>query len=375
MSIPSSREEVATIARNQPPLRASSTSTRCSRASEPWCARVRFSPASSLSAPARRSAERRLLTNTIVERCVRMRSSSTGWIEGQIEAMSPAARSSRGPPTTARSSTGTMTSRSSCLRTPASTTATSRGVPGASKPPRNRATSSSGRWVADRPIRWNGRPVSASRRSSESMRWAPRLVAATEWISSRMTVWTPRRVSRAEDVSSRYSDSGVVIKMSGGSRSRRRRSRASVSPVRTPTVGTWGSGVPRVAAASWMPASGARRFFSMSTASARSGETYRTRVRSSRAGGGAAASRSIAHRNAASVLPDPVGASSSVCRPSAIGGHPAVWAGVGASNVASNHERAAGEKPCRLIGSRYPLPRTRAAAIAPSSARAASGWC
>ncbi len=33
-----------------------------------------------------------------------------------------------------------------------------------------------------------------------------------------MTVWMPRSASRAFDVSSRYSDSGVVMRMSAGSR-------------------------------------------------------------------------------------------------------------------------------------------------------------
>ncbi|GAA4817036.1 hypothetical protein GCM10023353_24440 [Tomitella cavernea] len=40
---------------------------------------------------------------------------------------------------------------------------------------------------------------------------------ATEWISSTITVSTPVRVSRADEVSIRYSDSGVVMRMSGGS--------------------------------------------------------------------------------------------------------------------------------------------------------------
>ena len=49
-------------------------------------------------------------------------------------------------------STGTWIFRSSGLRTPASTTWQSRPAP-----TRKRPTSSSGRWVADRPIRWSGR--------------------------------------------------------------------------------------------------------------------------------------------------------------------------------------------------------------------------
>ena len=68
-----------------------------------------------------------------------------------------------------------------------------------------------------------------------------------------MTVSIPRRVSRACEVRRRKSDSGVVMRMSGGVRSIRRRSSAGVSPVRTATE----SFEPR-------PASGLRRFRSMS---------------------------------------------------------------------------------------------------------------
>ena len=78
ISIPSSSEDVATMPRSVPDFRASSTSSRCSRASEPWWARAIVSSASSLSRSASRSASRRLLTNTIVERCWRTRSSRAG---------------------------------------------------------------------------------------------------------------------------------------------------------------------------------------------------------------------------------------------------------------------------------------------------------
>ncbi len=88
--------------------------------------------------------------------------------------------------------------------------------PGA-EPPRKRATSSTGRTVADRPIRCaGGVSSSSSSRSSESARWAPRLVPATACTSSTITVSTPRSDSRACEVSIRNSDSGVVIRMSGG---------------------------------------------------------------------------------------------------------------------------------------------------------------
>ena len=52
-----------------------------------------------------------------------------------------------------------------------------------------------------------------------------------------------------------------------------------------------------------------------------------------------ATSRSSAHRNAASVLPEPVGAEISVCSPVAIAGHACAWAGVGAAKARSNHSR------------------------------------
>ena len=70
----------------------------------------------------------------------------------------------------------------------------------------------------------------------------------------------------------RNSDSGVVIITSGGAVASRRRSAGDVSPDRMPTV-TSGMSVPRRAAVCFMPANGARRLRSTSTASALSGLT------------------------------------------------------------------------------------------------------
>jgi hypothetical protein len=64
------------------------------------------------------------------------------------------------------------------------------------------------------------------------------LVPTTAWISSTITVSTEARNARAREVSTRNSDSGVVIRMSGGCRSMRARSSAGVSPVRIATNGT-----------------------------------------------------------------------------------------------------------------------------------------
>ena len=95
--------------------------------------------------------------------------------------------------------------------------------------------SSSGRWVAERPIRWKG-PASASSRSSERARWEPRLSRATAWISSTITVRTPDNIPRPLVlVRSRYSDSGVVTRMCGGRRAMAVRRPLGVSPVRTST--------------------------------------------------------------------------------------------------------------------------------------------
>ena len=167
------------------------------------------------------------------------------------------------------SSTGTTTFSSMTLALGGCTMVTAR------VPPRNVATSSTGRTVADKPTRWAARsevPRSASRRSRDRARWAPRLLPTTACTSSTMTVSTPRRVSLACEVSSRKSDSGVVMRMSGGLLASFLRSSAAVSPVRTATLMS-GSCRPSRCAACLMPVSGARRFRSMSTASALSGET------------------------------------------------------------------------------------------------------
>src|SRR5437588_10688416 len=59
------------------------------------------------------------------------------------------------------------------------------------------------------------------------------------------------------------------------------------------------------------------------------------------------ASRSIAHRNAASVLPEPVGAEMRTCSPEEIAGQASAWAAVGAANAPRNHSRVRGENCSR----------------------------
>ena len=170
----------------------------------------------------------------------------------------------------AMSGTGTCTDRSNVLAAGGATM-----VVGA-WPDRKRATSSGGRTVADSPIRCagcGGTPRDSwSSRSSESARCAPRLVAATACTSSTITVCTAASVSRAADVSIRNSDSGVVIRTSGGLAISSRRRAGGVSPERTPTLMS-GAGSPRRSAMRVIPVSGVRRLRSTSTASALSGDT------------------------------------------------------------------------------------------------------
>ena len=144
-------------------------------------------------------------------------------------------------------------------------------------PTSSRATRSIGRWVADSPIRWSGlAAATCSSRSRVRARCEPRLFPATAWISSTITVLAAASMARLRSaVSSRYSDSGVVIRKSGGCFSIAARSAAAVSPVRTATR-IVGAVSPSSAAVSAISASGRSRFCWMSTASAFSGDTYTT---------------------------------------------------------------------------------------------------
>ena len=129
--------------------------------------------------------------------------------------------------------------------------------------------------------------------------------------------------------------------MSAGSRWKRARSDCGVSPVRMAIAGvTYPPPLPSATRA--IPASGARRLRSTSTASAFSGETYRTRQRSGFGGAGVNISRSRHQRNAVSVLPLPVGARIRVESPCAMAGQPSACGRVGASNAAKNQPRVAG---------------------------------
>src|SRR5665647_1088922 len=93
-----------------------------------------------------------------------------------------------------------------------------------------------------------------------------------------------------------------------------------------------------------MPTRGERRLRSTSTARAFIGEMYRTRhLRRGSEGGEVVARRSSAQRNAESVLPEPVGATTRVWAPELMASQAPTCASVGSAKLPLNQSRVAGE--------------------------------
>ena len=134
------------------------------------------------------------------------------------------------------------------------------------------------------------------------------------------------------------------MRMSGGWRARSRRSSAGVSPVRI-AIEMPGSARPAARRQGDAGERGAQVALDVVRQRLqRARRTGRGRCRAVSARRRAVAtSRSRHHRNAARVLPLPVGRGSA-CVPRLIAAQPCAWAGVGASNVASNQARTAGPK-------------------------------
>ena len=210
-----------------PAFSASSISTRCARAIEPWCARTSVSPASSLSAPASRSARRRLLTK-MQRRAVRANELEQPRMDRRPDRRAPAPRRRPLGPCRRRHVLDRHFDVSRALRhvldaaprrasveracvAPASTIVDRPRPLTPARWRRGLAAAEEARDLVERPLRGRqadalqaARRASASSRSSESARCAPRLVGTSAWISSMMTVSTEReRLARACDVSSR----------------------------------------------------------------------------------------------------------------------------------------------------------------------------
>ena len=172
-------------------------------------------------------------------------------------------------------------------------------------------------------MRCTGDWMSRSSRSTESARWAPRFVPATACTSSRISVSTVRSISRAWDVRMRKSDSGVVIRMSGGLRAICWRSFCGVSPVRTATLARADPGQrPAEVALDVVVQRLERRYVEQA-------QTFsRARVQPV-----------DAVEEGGERLPEPVGAWMRTLPPFAMAGQPSTWAGVGSANAPSNQAR------------------------------------
>ena len=207
------------------------------------------------------------------------------------------------------SSTARSTSSSSGLRMPAST------IVHRSRP--SSPTEEAGD-LLERALR--GRQADALRAAaSHERRRAARASArgarrawsrASAWISSTITASTSRedlaRLRREHQVQRLGRGDQEVGRLA---QHRRALASAGVSPVRATSADRC-----RAARRQPMPCSGARRFFSTSTRAPAAARCRRSRVVRSASGAARRRSRSSAQRNAASVLPEPVGAERAVAR-------------------------------------------------------------
>ena len=186
------------------------------RSSAPAAASASRSSQISLSRAVSRSASRRELANTSVERCAAIRSTIRSSTCGQIEARrsAPAAGPERSP--VSSPSADHVGDRHDDLEVPL---LGRRRLHDRRPAGRRRGTGPPPRPAGRSPTARPAGPAASSRASSRSRlsaRWAPRLVPATACTSSRMTVSTPASASRACEVSRRNSDSGVVMRTSLG---------------------------------------------------------------------------------------------------------------------------------------------------------------
>ena len=263
MSMPSSSDAVATHTDASPSRSRRSDSNRRSRDSDPWCAATRSSPSRSDSRCATRSTSRRVFTNTSVDRCcsANFAMASSACAHCSCVAIGPSSLS------------GNSMARSIARRWPTSTMAQS-GAPSAPPAPvRKRAISSMGRCVADRPTRVTACLELRQRRSTLMDRCEPRLLGATAWSSSRMSVRTPDSPRRPDsEVRRMKRDSGVVMRICGGRLALSARSFGGVSPVRT-AARISAKGRPISRAVSAISASGSNRLWRTSLVSAFSGDT------------------------------------------------------------------------------------------------------
>ena len=264
--MPSSSDDVATRQRSAPAFSGSSIS-RARLARQRAVVGAGDLAAGQLVQPQREA----LRQAPVVDEHERRRCSSTSSQQPRVDRR-PDGRVGRRVAVHARSATWLGRARS--CRRPARRTSRSSSLRGAGvddrrpsrSPPTNRATSSSGRCVADSPMRCTSRPAVTSRRSSDSARCAPRLVAATACTSSTITVVDGAqhlaRVRRGEQQVQRLRRGDQDVGRRGAAspaRSALRRVAGAHADARSS-----GSARPSRSAAARMPASGPRRLRSTS---------------------------------------------------------------------------------------------------------------
>ena len=187
---------MATRHGSSPALSCSSTTSRSSRASEPWCARAIVLVGELVqpqreplgAAPVVDEDERRAVLADELEqlRVDRRPDRLARRLLPPCERIELDVRSAPARPSTppARGSSG----RAACARRCRRSCTSAWGRPGSGRPPRAGSA-----WRTGRSAGRRGRPASASR-SSVSARCAPRLVCATAWISSRITCSVPSKI-------------------------------------------------------------------------------------------------------------------------------------------------------------------------------------
>ena len=288
-----------------------------------------------------------------------------GQIERRVASPPCTLSSSIGASGSTIDSTGTWMRRSSGLRTPASTIG---AVP--------LRPDEEARHLVERPLgrrKADALHVAAGRRprrSSVRARWEPRFVCATAWISSTMTH------SRAGEELARLRGEHEVEGLGRGDEDVGRRAQ-HLAPLALRRV----AGAHRHA---HVGADAAQRRLEVALdvvaerLERRDVDEPQRRARVDRPASGSATKRSSAHRKAASVLPEPVGAEMSACRPEAIAGQACAWAGVGSAKARANQSRTCGVNAARA-GCATPAVRTSEALswarVTPGSVRRVDTCC
>ena len=217
-------------------------------------------------------------------------------------------------------------------------------------PPRKRATSSSGRCVADRPIRCSGRRRVPAQRLEPLER--QRQVRAALAGDQRVDLVDDHRVHRRQPLA-RVRGQQQEQRLGRGDEDVRRlaqEARALAGRRVAGADGDLGRGHRRrrAAARRWRCRPAARAGCARRPPPAPSAARRRARGSAPCVGGGGSNISRLRHqRKAASVLPLPVGARISVDSPRAMAGQPSCCGRVGAGNAPANHSRTAGWKSSR----------------------------